>query len=181
MDIVEKNVTVKMRRSSLTDIPLHALPAGHEIRAYVPGDEHAWVRIESAADRFHAISLELYRKEFGDDAALLAERQLFLLDPQGRAIGTATAWMDDNDHGQRYGRVHWVAIHPDWQRRGLAKPLMTRVCLLLQELGHDNAYLVTSTARLNAINLYLHFGFAPEINSAEDQAIWDEVSARLSN
>ena len=54
---------------------------------------------------------------------------------------------------------------------------MTVVCNRLRELGHDRAYLVTSTARLPAIKLYLDFGFEPEIHDAEQQRVWSPVLA----
>ena len=180
MSIIDRNVTVTMCRETLTRIPLYPLPPGHQIRAYLPGDEHEWVRIESTADRFNTITIELFRREFGDDPTLLAERQFFLLDRRGGVIGTATAWFDDNHHGHRYGRIHWVAIHPDWQGQGMSKPLLTRVCSRLHELGHDKAYLVTSTGRINAINLYLQYGFLPEINGAEDERVWDQVKGHMN-
>lgn len=179
MNMNAPNITVKMCRETLEGLPVHPLPPGCRIRAYAPGDEHAWVRIEAASERFHAISLDLFRREFGDDPALLAERQFFLLDERGAAIGTATAWFDPDHGGQPYGRIHWVAIHPDWQGRGLAKPLLSRVCGRLRELGHDRAYLVTSSARIVAINLYLSFGFQPEIHGAEEAAVWEQVRQQV--
>lgn len=179
MNIIDRNVSVTMCRDTLTGIPVYSLPHGYQIRPYLPGDEHEWVRIESDADRFNAISIELFRKEFGNDPALLGERQFYLLDSLGAAIGTATAWFDDAHCGQPYGRIHWVAIHPDCQGKGLSKPLMTSVCTRLHELGHEKAYLVTSSARINAINLYLHLGFRPEILGPEDESCWEQLKGYL--
>jgi len=180
MSIIEQNVTVTMCRENLADVPVYPVPAGYSVRAFCPGDEHNWVVIQSASDRFNRITPELFRAEFGDDSGVLAERQFFLLDPQDKAIGTATAWFDDNFLGRRYGRVHWVAIHPGRQGRGLSKPLMSKVCGVLRELGHGRAYLVTSTARIPAINLYLHFGFVPLVRSAGDESAWAAVNRQLA-
>jgi GNAT superfamily N-acetyltransferase len=55
--------------------------------------------------------------------------------------------------------VHWVAIVPECQGIGLGKALMTLLCQRLRELGHDQAYLFTSSERVSAIRLYLRFGF----------------------
>ena len=181
MNIIARNVTVTMCRDTLAGIPAHALPLGYRIRSYAPGDEHEWVRIESAADQFNAISVELFRTEFGDNPARLAERQLYLLDGPGTIIGTATAWFDNAHRGQPYGRIHWVAIHPDFQGQGLSKPLLTSACRRLYELGHGKAYLVTSSARINAINLYAQFGFRTEIQGAQDEAVWEELRGHLRN
>jgi len=74
-----------------------------------------------------------------------------------------------------YGLVHWVAIVPEEQGKGLANPLMMAVCNRLKELGYNRAYLNTSTARLPAVSLYLNFGFMPEINNDRDKQVWEHV------
>jgi len=159
---IEENAPIVMSRPTLDRIPEHALPQGFSFHWYEPGDESKWVAIHILADKFNEIGMDLYRKEFGDDETILRERQCFLLDPEGNAIGTATAWHGDESHGTEWGRVHWVAIVPTMQGRGLAKPLLSTVCERLRSLGHRKAYLVTSTARIPAINLYRSFGFQLE-------------------
>jgi GNAT superfamily N-acetyltransferase len=171
--------TVQMIRRDLRRIPQHAVPSGYSIRWHRRGDRESWVRIQRLAERLVPISAELYEKEFGHDEPLLSQRQAFLVDEGGHEIGTATAWFDGNYHGERYGRIHWVAIVPEHQGRGLAKPLLTAVCNRLVELGHDRAYLVTSTARLPAISLYLRFGFEPDIRSDQDREIWQPTLNEL--
>ena len=105
----------------------------------------------------------------------LRQRQCYLLAPTGEVVGTGTAWFNNNFEGARWGRVHWLAILPEFQGRGLAKPLMTSICRRLGELGHEQVYLSTSTARPVAIGLYLKFGFEPLIQSPEDAVVWREI------
>jgi GNAT superfamily N-acetyltransferase len=154
----ERNVPVVMLRDHLDKIPEFDLPGGYFIQEYRPGDEETWVSIQSAADLYNTITLDLFRQEFGHDPNPLSERQLYLCSGENQYIGTATAWFGDYE-GKNYGRVHWVAMAPVFQGRGLAKPLMTAVCNQLKVLGHNRAYLTTSSARVAAINLYLKFGF----------------------
>jgi len=172
MTIIERNVEVGMVRADLEGIPHHALPPGYSVRWYRPGDEELWVGLQSAADKLNPITPELFQRAFGSDAKVLAERQCFLCAPNGTAIGTATAWFDDMHNRPAYGRLHWVAIAPETQGRGLCKPLLTVVLNRMRELGHERAYLTTSTARIRAINLYLKFGFVPEVRNANDYAAW---------
>ncbi|MCD6291766.1 MAG: GNAT family N-acetyltransferase [Anaerolineae bacterium] len=178
-DIVRRNISINMVREHLDDIPDYPPPPGYLIHWYEPGDEKHWLNIHLVADKYSTITPELYVREFGRDPQLLHKRQFFLLSPTGAAIGTATAWFDDDYQGLPYGRVHWVAIVPEMQGRGLGKVLMTTVCKRLRALGHDRAYLVTSTARIPAINLYLQFGFMPHIRSEEDLRVWQALRPRL--
>jgi len=98
-----------------------------------------------------------------------------LCDAQGEAIGTATAWFNNDYYGQPYGQLHWVAIVPEAQGQGLAKPLLSIVLNRMAELGHTRCYLGTSTARIPAINLYCKFGFVPHVRNADDLAVWREM------
>ena len=179
MSIVERNVSLTMTRASLAGVPGYLVPAGHAIRPYRPGDEQTWFRIQSAADRHNRITPGSFEREFGDDPDVLGRRLFFLLEPGGTAIGTAAAWFGDEHYGQHMGRVHWVAIDPGHQGRGLSKPLLSKVCNVLAEMGHDEAYLVTSSGRVAAIRLYLHFGFAPAIDVPEAAATWAELELIL--
>jgi GNAT superfamily N-acetyltransferase len=164
-----------MIRANLEKVPEVEIPEPFSVRRYQPGDEENWLRIHLLADRLQPITRELYGREFGSDEPSLRDRQYFLLAPNGQAIGTATAWFKNDFEGRRFGRVHWVAIIPEFQGRGLAKPLMSVICLRLRELGHDCAYLTTSTARVPAINLYLTFGFVPLIRTPKDADAWKRL------
>ncbi|MBM4042779.1 MAG: GNAT family N-acetyltransferase [Planctomycetes bacterium] len=168
-------ISVAMVRSDLEGLPQCAPPEPFAIRRYRPGDEAAWMRIHLAADKLNTFPPGKFAEQFGADERLLAERQLYLCDGEGREIGTATAWFNDDYRGQSFGRVHWVAVVPEWQGRGLSKPLLAGVCNRLRELGHDRAYLTTNTARIAALNLYLSFGFVPDIRSEEELAAWRHV------
>lgn len=179
MSIVERNVSLTMSRPSLEGVPGYPVPAGHAIRPFHPGDEQAWFRIQSAADRHNTITPASFAREFGDDPHVLGRRLFFLLGPGETAIGTAAAWFGDDHDAQHMGRVHWVAIEPGHQGRGLSKPLLSKVCSTLAEVGHATAYLVTSSARVAAIRLYLHFGFTPAIDTPEAAAAWTELEPIL--
>lgn len=181
-----------MTRSSLDNIPEFAPPPGFQVRWYQPGDEAHWLRIHLVADPLNRITPELFEQQFavrtvracrpalsdespnGLKSALrdLCERQCYLLAPTGEVIGTGTAWFSDHFEGGRWGRVHWMAILPEFQGRGLGKALLSVICRRLRQLQHERAFLTTSTARLPAIKLYRKFGFEPLIRSAEDENLW---------
>jgi GNAT superfamily N-acetyltransferase len=179
VNATEKNVPVKMTRANLDGLPAFAIPDGFSLRWYRPGDEAHWLRIHRAADHFNHFTPKLFRTQFGLDEELLRLRQCYLFTLAGEVIGTGTAWFNDNFEGARWGRVHWMAIVPGFQGRGLGKALLSTICLRLRELGHERAHLATSTARVPAIGLYWKFGFEPVIQSAVEEAAWNEVLAIL--
>jgi len=176
----KKLVNVTMTRANLDDIPQYPLPEPYTIRLYREGDEAEFERIWLSADVQGQAYRGLFEKEFRGRIDQVPARMLFLADGRGEPAGTATAWFNDDWEGGRWGVVHWVAIHPAHQGKGLSRPLMTRVLERMKELGHDRAYLITQTVRLPAINLYLSFGFEPFIKTAEDEKNWREVRENLA-
>jgi ribosomal protein S18 acetylase RimI-like enzyme len=179
MNIVEQNEVIYMIHPDLSTAPQFNLNSNFSIRSYQIGDETHWISIHEAADLLNTVDMKRFRKTFGHDSGELSKRQLYLLDRHANPIGTASAWFDHDFQNETIGLVHWVAIHPDFQGQGLAKPLLSSVCKRLVELGHDQAYLKTSTARVTAINLYWDFGFRPVIKSKKDALIWSQIKAHL--
>jgi GNAT superfamily N-acetyltransferase len=175
---MEANTPVKMLRSNLDKLPDFPLPPGFSFRWFRAGDEPEWVRIQTLSDQLNAISLKLFHSELSV-SDLLPTTQFYLLAPNTAAIGTATAWSKELD-GKRIGRVHWVAVVPEFQGRGLGKAVLSFCCRRLRELGYDQAFLSTSSARIPAINLYLNFGFEPLIATDEERLVWNDVLARAS-
>ena len=149
---------ITMCRANLENLPNFDLPDGFTLRTYQSGDDATWWQIHERADPLLAHRSGSHREFFGDNFDELHARQLFLVSPANQAIGTASAWFDD----AKIGRVHWVAIVPEFQGRGLAKPLIARVLQLLREHGHSRAILTTSQQRPRAIALYQSFGFGIE-------------------
>jgi GNAT superfamily N-acetyltransferase len=178
MNPISEYIDVRMVRENLDDIPEYGLPAGYSIRWYQPGYEEYWQKIQSLADVYARVTPDLFEREFGADIRLLSERQCFLCDNAENIIGTASAWLD-NLSGKSLGRIHWLAIIPQQQGRGLAKPLLTTICKRLKELGHSRTYLTTQSVRIPAINLYAKFGFVPVIDSDGDREIWDKLQKHV--
>jgi GNAT superfamily N-acetyltransferase len=173
------NTSVSMVRPNLDNLPYYELPDSFYFHWYSSNDEHVWTEIQKEADKYSNITDTLFASEFGTDVQLLNSRQCYIATKENKIIGTTTAWFDDNYRGKVYGRVHWVAILPMWQSKGLSNPLLYMVCNRLSVLGHNCAYLTTSTARIPAINLYLKFGFQPEILTMADLAAWQAICDKL--
>jgi GNAT superfamily N-acetyltransferase len=178
MDPSREYINIRMSRENLDNISDYTLPAGYSIRWYQPGYEKYWQAVQSLADEYNRVTPDLFEEQFGADKQLLSERQCFLCDSEENFIGTASAWLD-NQGGKSTGRIHWVAIIPQEQGNGLAKPLLTTICRRLKELGHTKTYLTTQTVRIPALNLYAKFGFAPVIETDRDREIWEKLRKHI--
>ena len=158
------------------------LPEGYHFRTYQPGDDAIWMELMYAAEPFFVVKPELFEEQFGSQRKDLAGRMFYVDSDQGETVGTATAWWqpDWRESGD-WGMVHWVAVHPDHQRRGLAKPLVARVLHRMAQ-EHQRAFLGTSTGRVFAIKTYLDYGFAPdpsELQKPEILAAWQQLEQAL--
>lgn len=156
-----REIPLTMIRPHLENIPEATLPAPYRIRPFQSGDEKHWAFIEWKAGEFpdQASAERHFQREFGQHADEMHDRCFLLEDGQGLAIGTTTAWYNTLQ-GEPFGRIHWVAIIPEHQGRGLAKPLLSHAMKRLART-HNKAYLTTQTTSWKAIQMYLQFGFEP--------------------
>ena len=168
-----------MRRENLEKIPEFPLPKNISVRRFQPSDEKIWREIQSLADPEQRFTDSSFAKIFGGDASILRERQFFLLGENQKPVGTVTAWIDDYFSDPKQGRVHWLAVIPEQQGRGLGKILLSICLRRLRELEYRSAYLKTWPTRLAAINLYLQFGFVPWLSGVEELQLWEQLPPNL--
>lgn len=169
-----------MINRDLRNAPRFALPNGYRMRFYRDGDITTWLRIQAAAEKpSEPPGEDTFRDEYGWDHAYLAERIMFLVDPEDRDIGTITAWNDTEFEHRELGRIHWVAIVPEAQGVGLAKPMLSAACGVLGDHGHREAWLGTDSSRVPAVNLYLQFGFVPYPRDGIERDAWQTLAPQL--
>ncbi|MBS4209979.1 GNAT family N-acetyltransferase [Bacillus sp. FJAT-50079] len=169
-----KRISVKMVRKNLLDIPQFSLPEGFTIRLFRKGDEHHWARIETSVDEFinEEAALERFNKEFGPYIDEMTSRCLFIENEHGEPIATTTAWYGDvNGDGEIAGRIHWVGVVPEYQGRKLSKPLLSAAMNILAD-HHSKAYLTSQTTSYQAINMYINYGFEPDLTLPNSQEAW---------
>lgn len=173
MPPIESKTNIIMVRNSLDNIPDYDLPAGFHFRRYTNNDMETWLNIETIADTHSSFSEQRFLSTFNNKPELLPARMFFICDENcdNKEIATATAWYEN----ETCGLIHWVAVLPDYQGKGLAKPLLSKTLNCMKSLGYSNAMLRTKTFRTPAINLYLKFGFRPQIKSSQDCTAWQTV------
>ena len=168
-------------RKDLADIPEYALSEGFRVRLFQEGEQAEWARVETAAGEFvsEAKAIERFKREFGPHLEEFAKRCVFLENEAGKIIGTTTAWYGSLPEGDEIiGRIHWVSLVPEYQGKGLAKPLLTAAMKILQKY-HTAAYLTSQTTSYKALNMYKQYGFEPVILDEQDAEAWDIVEEKL--
>ena len=177
-----EHIPLAMVREDLASLPSLALPEGYRLCTYRHGEENLWAAVEVSVGEFPTVDRALghFEEEFGPYRDEMESRCVFLRDATDQVIGTTTAWYSRDFHGQEYGRIHWVAIHPDYQGRKLAKPLMAAALERLAE-SHKRAYLTTQTTSARAIRMYLDFDFVPFIRSERCREGWQLLATVLDH
>ena len=61
--------------------------------------------------------------------------------------------------GGRNGRLYSLAVHPEWQGRGLGRIFIARIASKLKKRGHNVLILEVRGDNLSAISLYKKMGF----------------------
>ena len=169
-----------MVRETMDNIPEYPFPNGYRVRAYQKREDKIWTRIQKAAEPFGQINDDLFQHEFKRDFNALEDRSFFLITGSGREIGTVTSWWQPDWRDREWGQIHWVAIHPDFHGRGLAKPMMNVAMKRLKQ-SHARSFLRTSSGRIAAIKVYLDFGFLPDMEADNSQEAWQEVASHISH
>ncbi|MEC0242837.1 GNAT family N-acetyltransferase [Paenibacillus dokdonensis] len=176
-----KNIPLTMVRQHLNDIPQYPFPSPFRVRNFKPGDERSWVKIETSVGEFadEDAALKHFDKEFGSHVHEMKSRCLFIENGDGEAIGTTTAWYGALRDEERIGRIHWVAIRPEYQGQKLAKPLLGAALQVLDQY-HPQAYLTTQTTSFKAIQMYLDFGFEPLLHAPGCMEGWTLLESVLN-
>jgi ribosomal protein S18 acetylase RimI-like enzyme len=179
MDRTVEHIEFNMYLSDLKSIRAFALPPGYSIRLFEPDDERFWVDIEMRAGEFSTPErgFAAFDRDFRPHHSKLSRQMHFLVHEEDGPVGTATAWFGIHD-GRSIGQLHWVAIVPEHQGKGLAKPLVSAVLQRIAE-DHSEAFLSTQTWSWRAVALYRGFGFLPVIDGPDAVRAIEIVDAKL--
>jgi GNAT superfamily N-acetyltransferase len=156
-----KNKLISLIRNDLEEIPEYPFPSYVKKRLFVPGDEKLWIKIQTASDKDNTFNIQRFQDTLLNDYDSIAQRQYYLFNENKQPIGTGTAWYADNKIDSSCGLVHWVAILPEFQGKGLGKALVALLLNRMSQLVHILAKVNTYTSKITAINMYLKFGFCP--------------------
>jgi mycothiol synthase len=148
-----------MERGLDEELPQPVIPAGVEIRTFVPGqDEQEWLQVNSAAFAPHPEQALIDQDDLADR---MAEPWF---DPEGFFVAT----VDDTvvgfhwtkQHQDHLGEVYVLGVAPAAAGRGLGKALLLTGLRSMQERGNTRVQLYVESDHRAAIELYLNYGFA---------------------
>jgi GNAT superfamily N-acetyltransferase len=161
LDLSVPYVSFVMKRNPGTPIPEYNLPEGYKFKMYEPGFEKDWARIETSVLEFddELDALLHFQKEYLADPGEAERRCIFIENDKGERIATSSAWWKYNGN-RRDPCVHWVAVNPNYQGKGLGKAIVIETLRLLMEIEGDKAYyLSTQTHSHRAVFIYEWAGF----------------------
>ena len=167
-----------MVRPHMRDLPDWSVPDGFSVHNLRSDDVGLWVDIVRDAEQYIDISYDRFYVSFGRDFGEIERRCFILLDSRGCGAATCSAWYRPAFLGENYGQLHWLYVRPAFQRNGLGKALLS---IVLGELKrhHNKALLITSSARIGALKLYLKSGFLPYASDEKEAEAWTDIGENL--
>ncbi len=153
--------SLRLERDLTQPIPEAGLPVGFDIRPVQPEDDEAWVKVAQAAHGTQDTTTEL---RVAMCSGMNYERGLDLVvtAPGGELVGYCVCTINKGENiltGRKVGFCDPIAVHPDYQRRGLAQALLVEGMCRLRERGMEVAALGTSSENDAAIRVYEAAGF----------------------
>lgn len=125
-----------------------------------PTDPVVALRPATAADL--PVVTRILAAGFGEAPTNLASRltepsaRMLVVEHDGLAVGTLRVTSDGDA-----GAIHGFAIDPGWQRRGIGRDVLRRVCRRLQDEGVRQIGLEVEVGNDHALALYTTLGFSP--------------------
>jgi ribosomal protein S18 acetylase RimI-like enzyme len=144
---------------TLAELPDEALPPeevapGFILRDSVPAELEAMAAIGQAAFGDDAAP----QADFVDRARRLAAMRVLEERASGRLVGHVGLSLER----AQVGKVSLLAVHPDFQRRGLSEAMMRWSLVWLRRQGMRRARLTVLSDNAHAIAIYRKLGFAHE-------------------
>ena len=164
-----------MEKSDLGDVPDIPVPEGYLLRTFAPGDEPGLARIYDAS-QLGTETPDKVRSKILDDPRFTPER-LFLLEQAGEPVGTAAAWVENND--PQAGYLHMVGLLPGHRGKRLGALLTVAAIKQTCSEGYAVQRLHTDDWREAAVRLYLDLGYYPVYAHRDHLARWQTLGMKF--
>ncbi|WP_062269886.1 GNAT family N-acetyltransferase [Endozoicomonas arenosclerae] len=172
---VAPDYRLHMVSKQLQSLGQTGIPDGFYIIKAGKGFRHQWAEIAHEAGEFASLeaSVQRFDLEFASaEEREVSHRVLYLCNNEDEVIGSATSWFHPQQ--KQLGRLHFVAMKPRYQGRGLIRPLLEATLDTLQQF-HTEYWLTTQPRSVKGIKLYLDYGFLPVVENEEDSRVWKHL------
>lgn len=156
---------IYMKRDLPATFPVYPVAAGYTLCTWQPGMETDWCRIQCSVNHVEddKAAKDCFLQEFAPYPRQLSQRMLFVCNHSKQPVATACLWWGNTfGQDQMLPRIHWVAVQPNAQGKGLAKALVSALMQKCRELYPalpPAVYLTSQTWSYKAVGMYLSFGF----------------------
>ena len=136
------------------------LPQGFSIVAYKDGYEKEWARLEHSIGDFKSPKeaedyfISTYMKNISE----LKKNARFLLNENGKVIGSCIAWHDMRG-SENVSSLHWLVVDEQYQGMGLGKALCLEIMNIFEADKKFPVYIHTQPWSIKAVFLYISVGF----------------------
>lgn len=204
LDTQVQHIGVLMEKFDTSIYPNFQLPPGYQFISYKKGIEKDWARLQLEVGQVDTIeeAEAAFQKEFLDGKSMnwinreytplvtseiekspcydeLMKKVVFVINQSGALTATGCIW-----NGWMFGedriRLHWIAVSPNHQGKGICKALITKLLDRYNELGYSGyLHLTSQTWSYRALNIYMKFGFKPYMG--EKPKNWLAVNVASGN
>ena len=165
-----------MEMAGLADVPDIPVPDGYVLRNFRNGDEAGLARVYCDS-RLDKDTVEIVRRDILGDPCFKPER-VFVLEFDGQLVGTASAWLAEDESDAGY--LHMVGVLSEHRGKRLGALLTCAALRYTRSEGFDTQRLLTDDWRTDAIHLYLKLGYYPLLADDSHPARWEAIGQKLN-
>lgn len=93
----------------------------------------------------------------------------FIAELDDKIIGFLIGFLSQSHSKEAY--IHFVGIHPEFRKQGIAGTLYKQFFQTVQGLGHTRIKCVTSPVNKSSIAYHLHMGFEAEPSETQEDGV----------
>ena len=174
-----QDISIRMRRDDLDELPEVPLPEGYRVSQAKPDESWAYLQVMNRSNYAGEAGDDWYKNTFSSDPEY-DPSFLQLIWKGDRPVAAAAAWHRLVD-GERWGVLHWVGVDNGERGRGLGKAVSLAALHRLRERGFQRAVLTTGDWRLAAVAAYMRLGFRPWPSETGTEQVWKRVLEDLAS
>jgi mycothiol synthase len=176
--LLDPRPQLRMRCDDLDRLPPLELSVGYCLRRFAAGDEPIWVALLQENGELGEWDLDRAERLFTAKKGAVWRESIHYIVHGQRPVATACVQLhpDLPDTAE----LGWVAVIPDYRRRGLGRSICLAVMHFMRGQDYRRCFLRTDDRRLPAIRTYLSLGFQPDLEyHGSFPGRWQAVMAAL--